>query len=134
MEDGENIFEKQVIGMNKTKVVKPPTRLQKHVPASLKLDQMKGYSAAARTSSFEPSTVTNSESATPIPLLTPLALSPNSSAETEEFMFPIDDKRAATATATAFGWKQPAGAGYNVEASTLLTLFQNKCVLVNEAQ
>ena len=132
MEEGGNIFEKQVIGMSKTKVGKPPTRLQKHAPASLQLDQMKA--AAARSSPFEPSNGT-SEAATPtpIPLLTPLALSPNPFPETEEFVFPIDDKKAATPAPTAFGWTNPAGAGY-VEASTLFAMFQNKCVLVNDGQ
>ncbi|XP_022729601.1 uncharacterized protein LOC111284844 [Durio zibethinus] len=134
MEDRRNIFEIQVTGISKTKEGKPPTRLQKHAPASLKLDQMKA--AAARISPFGPCTG-NSEAATPIPLLTPLALSPNPFPGTEEFLFPIDDKEAATPastpTPTAFGWKQPAGAGY-VEASTFMALFQNKCVLVNDAQ
>ena len=123
-----NIFEKQVIGMSKTKVWKPPTRLQKRAPASLKLDQMKA--AAARISPFGPSTGI-SEASTPIPLLKPLALSLNPFPGTEEFVFPTEDKEPATPT--AFGWKQSAGAGY-VEASTLLALFQNKCVLVNDAQ
>ena len=123
MDDVGNIFEKQVIGMSKTKVGKPPTRLQRHAPASLQLDQMKVD--AARTSG----------AATPIPLLTPLALSPNPFPETEEFVFPTVDKKAATPAPTpiAFDWKIPAGAGY-VEASTLLALFQNKCVIVNDAQ
>lgn len=129
MEDGENIFEKQVIGMmNKTKIGKPPTRLQKHAPATLQIDQMKGEAeaeAASRT--------TSSEAATPIPLLTPLAMSPTPFPDKEEeFVFPTDDRKAPTST--AFGWKNPAGAAGYVEASTFFALFQNKCVLFNDAQ
>ncbi|XVE79538.1 hypothetical protein DITRI_Ditri14bG0066600 [Diplodiscus trichospermus] len=134
MEDGSNIFEKQVTGISKTKVGKPPTRLQKHAPASLQLDQMKAE--AARSCPFGPSNGT-SDGPIPIPLLTPLALSPIPFPETEEFVFPIDDKKAtksAPTSATAlFGWKSPAGTGY-VEASPLFSLFQNKCVLVNDSQ
>ncbi|XVF20003.1 hypothetical protein REPUB_Repub11eG0160400 [Reevesia pubescens] len=134
MEEDRDIFEKQVIGMNKTKVGKPPTRLQKQAPASLKLDRMKIVDASAgRTSTLGPSTRTSSEPATPIPLLTPLALSPNPFPETNEFTFPTAGKKTTT-PAPAFGWKQQAaaGAGY-VDASTLLALFQNKCVTVNNA-
>ncbi|XVF68836.1 hypothetical protein PTKIN_Ptkin11bG0033000 [Pterospermum kingtungense] len=143
MEDDGNIFEKQVIGMmSKTKVGKPPTRLQKHAPASLQLDQMKADAAAgaARNGDFGASNGGTYEAATPIPLLTPLAMSPSVRfPETEEeFVFPIDDRKepaepAPTPTSAVFGWKNPAGAGY-VEASALFALFQNKCVLFNEAQ
>ncbi|KAH1130756.1 hypothetical protein J1N35_002134 [Gossypium stocksii] len=116
MEDCGNIFEKQVIGVSKTKVGKPPTRLQKHAPESLKLDQMKA-----------------AEAPIPIPLLTPLASSPISFPETDDFMFPMPNNMNAPTTA-AFGWKPPVRAGFNVEAPTLLALFHNKCVLVNDAK
>ncbi|MBA0732434.1 hypothetical protein Gogos_016526 [Gossypium gossypioides] len=117
MEDCGNIFEKQVIGVSKTKVGgKPPTRLQKHAPESLKLDQMKA-----------------AEAPIPIPLLTPLASSPISFPETDDFMFPMPNNMNAPAP-TAFGWKPPVRAGFNVEAPTLLALFHNKCVLVNDAK
>ncbi|KAK8484965.1 hypothetical protein V6N13_082490 [Hibiscus sabdariffa] len=101
MEDCGNIFEKRVIGISQTKVGKPPTRLQKHAPESLRLDQMKP--SVARTS--------RSDAPAPIPLLTPLALSPSLFPETDEFMFPIPkDKNAPT----------------NVEASIFLALFRKK--------
>ncbi|MBA0604790.1 hypothetical protein Godav_017431 [Gossypium davidsonii] len=117
MEDCGNIFEKQVIGVSKTKVGgKPPTRLQKHAPESLKLDQMKA-----------------AEAPIPIPLLTPLASSPISFPETDDFMFLMPNNMNAP-TPTTFGWKPPVRAGFNVEAPTLLALFHNKCVLVNDAK
>ncbi|KAE8733026.1 hypothetical protein F3Y22_tig00001644pilonHSYRG00360 [Hibiscus syriacus] len=119
MEESGNIFERGVIGTSKTKVGKPPTRLQKHAPQSLKLDQMKAHVDQARS---------------PIPLLTPLTVSPSPFPETDEFMFPTPKDVNAAATPTSSGQKQAVGAGFNVEAYTFLPLFQNKCVLVNGAK
>ncbi|KAE8687239.1 hypothetical protein F3Y22_tig00111022pilonHSYRG00323 [Hibiscus syriacus] len=110
MEGCGNIFEKRFIGISKTKVGKPPTRLQKHAPEFLKLDQMKA--SVAMTGPSEA-----------IPLLTPLALSPIPFPDTHEFMFPIPKDMNAP-TPTPFG----------VEASTFLAPFQNKCVLLNDAK
>ncbi|KAE8700866.1 hypothetical protein F3Y22_tig00110556pilonHSYRG00884 [Hibiscus syriacus] len=117
---------KHVIGMGKSKEGKPPTRPQMHAPASLQLDQVEANFGTAKAAAA---------AATPIPLLTPLA-SPNLFPPTDEFMFPIDDshrKAAAIPVPTVFAWKEPAGAAH-VEVSTLLALFQNRCVIVNDAQ
>ncbi|KAJ0084525.1 hypothetical protein Patl1_31284 [Pistacia atlantica] len=70
MEDGENIFEKQSVSKSRTKVGKPPTRLQKHAPANLKLDE------------------SSSGNVSIIPLLSPLIESPKALAEGEELKFP----------------------------------------------
>ncbi|KAL4317792.1 hypothetical protein GQ457_18G006040 [Hibiscus cannabinus] len=88
MEDCGNIFEKRVTGISKTRVGKPPTRLQKHAPESLKLDQMKPSTSPSEAPAPTP---------IPIPLLTPLALSPSLFPDTDEFMFPIPkDKNVPT--------------------------------------
>ncbi|KAE8688682.1 hypothetical protein F3Y22_tig00110956pilonHSYRG00007 [Hibiscus syriacus] len=119
---------KQVIGMEKSKEGKPPTRLQMHAPASLQLDQVEANFGTAKAAAA-------ASAATPIPLLTPLA-SPNLFPQTDDFMFPIDDshrKAAAIPVPTVFAWKEPAGAAH-VEVSALFALFQNRCVLVNDAQ
>ncbi|KAE8711442.1 hypothetical protein F3Y22_tig00110293pilonHSYRG00043 [Hibiscus syriacus] len=123
MEEIGNIFEKGITGISKTKVGKPPTRLQKHAPQSLKLDQMKA--PVAKTSP--------DDAPSPIPLLTPLTESPSPFPETDEFMFPTPKDMNAT-TPTSPGQKQPVGAGINVEASTFLPRFRNQCVLVNDAK
>ncbi|GMI92175.1 hypothetical protein like AT1G07476 [Hibiscus trionum] len=129
MEEGK----KQVIGMGKSKEGKPPTRLQMHAPASLVLDQV---NPTFGTSKAPPPPPAAAAAATPIPLLTPVA-SPNLFLQTEQFVFPMDDSHrkaaAETPVPTAFAWKEPAGAAH-VEASTLFALFQNRCVLVNDAQ
>ncbi|GMI81759.1 hypothetical protein like AT1G07476 [Hibiscus trionum] len=123
MEEGK----KQVAGVGNKKEGKPPTRLQMHAPASLELDQVKADFGTPKPAAA---------AATPIPLLTPLA-SPNLFPQTDEFVFPTDDshRRAAAAIPfpTAFAWKEQAGAGH-VEVSTLFALFQNRCVIVNDAQ
>lgn len=134
MEDGGNLFEQQHIGLTKAIAGKPPTRLQKRAPASLKLDQMNA--AAAGTSPFGSSGGTSPAA---IPLLSPLIPSQNSFSEIEEFVMPTwkngnqgtGDKKAAMPT--PIGWKHPAVPAY-VEASTVFTLFQTKCLLVNDAQ
>ncbi|KAE8732643.1 hypothetical protein F3Y22_tig00001818pilonHSYRG00058 [Hibiscus syriacus] len=124
MEDCGNIFEKRFVGISKIQVGKPPTRLQNHAPQSLQLDQL-----------MKPSVATTgiSEAPTPIPLLTPLSLSPIPFTETDEFTFPTPKDMNAP-TPTPFGWKQPIGTGFNVEASTFLAQFQNKCVIANDAK
>ncbi|KAK8513265.1 hypothetical protein V6N13_002014 [Hibiscus sabdariffa] len=120
MEEGK----KQGGGMGKSKEGKPPTRLQMHAPASLELDEVKANFESAKPAA-----------ATPIPLLTPLT-SPNLFPQANEIVFPIDDshrKADAIPVPPAFAWKEPAEAGH-VEVSTLFALFQNRCVLVNDAQ
>ncbi|KAE8691078.1 hypothetical protein F3Y22_tig00110893pilonHSYRG01092 [Hibiscus syriacus] len=124
MEESGNIFEKGVTGISKTKVGKPPTRLQTHAPRSLKLDQMKA--PVARTAP--------DEARSPIPLLTPLTASPSPFPEADELLFPTPKDVNAAATPTSSGQKQAVGAGFNVKASTFLPLVRNKCVLVNDAK
>ncbi|MBA0853777.1 hypothetical protein Goshw_021839 [Gossypium schwendimanii] len=126
MENGGILLEKQVIDVYETNKPKPPTtRLQKHAPAPLQLSQMK------------PNTTVIEKGATPIPLLTPLASSPSPFLETQESVFPIDDHMEPVVQApmgTAIGWRNlPVGSGY-AEPSTLFFLFQNKFLLVNDAQ
>lgn len=73
MEDSENIFQKQAVSNTRTKVGKPPTRLQKHAPASLQLDQVTNPYASSSSGNFSI-----------IPLLSPLIESPKPLAEGEE--------------------------------------------------
>ncbi|TYI26214.1 hypothetical protein ES332_A05G100300v1 [Gossypium tomentosum] len=126
MEGGNgNIFDNVFMGMGNSKEGKQPTmsrtRLQMHAPASLETDHVKpdfGFSAG-----------TCKAAATPIPLLTPLALSPHPFPQSD------DMKAAAEPVRTAFAWKEPVGGGAPyVDASTLFALFQTRCVLVNDAQ
>lgn len=144
----DNIFQRdrQVIAKNIPnipKIQKPPTRLQKQAPSSLKLDQI---ITTANTYPFVPSSMASS-SLTPIPLLSPLFLSPPISPlpqEVEEFSFPVistDDtnnsnKDNESASTNAAGvWQHPAvDCGGYMEPSSLFVFFQSKCVIVNHAQ
>ncbi|OMO61980.1 hypothetical protein CCACVL1_23086 [Corchorus capsularis] len=117
----DNIFEKQrVMGTTKTKVGKPPTRLQKQAPTSLMLNQMNGG-------------VLGAGSAAAIPLLSPLILSPKTTfQETDDFVFPSPFPTPAISAPfpTPVGWKHPASPG--IEASALYSLFQAKCLVIND--
>ncbi|GAV78304.1 hypothetical protein CFOL_v3_21772 [Cephalotus follicularis] len=133
MEDNnENIFQTQIIAKAKTKFGKPPTRLQKHAPASLQLDQV-GVSRNA-----DPYALSAETRLTAIPLLSPLIVSPRQETETEEFRFPTCSKSSDTSGdekkctfAETGGWQHPAVAGCT-EPSSLFAFFQSKCLLVNE--
>ncbi|KAJ9172393.1 hypothetical protein P3X46_015636 [Hevea brasiliensis] len=138
-ENDDNIFQRQaqVVAKTKTKVGKPPTRLQKKAPASLQVTN------CGNTNHLVPSKEASSP-LTPIPLLSPLILSPPPSPQqAEEFRFPIvsgeidkgkEDKKGACYAPG--GWQHPAAAatGGYVEPSSLFTFFQSKCVLVNHAE
>ncbi|XP_052202289.1 uncharacterized protein LOC127808024 [Diospyros lotus] len=123
---------------------KPPTRLQKQAPAALQLDQIANaaFDAAASRSC-------------PIPLLSPLILSPQQPAEGEAddekrlmFMASVNGNDGPgiggggnnnnsnlipTPKFGGMGWQHPA-----VEAmpdpSELFNFFQSQCVLVNRVQ
>ncbi|WCJ20471.1 hypothetical protein M5689_002698 [Euphorbia peplus] len=103
----ENIFEGvQIEGKQKTKIGKPPTRLQKKAPTSLEVTD---YVTNNLHHSLRP--------LTPIPLLSPVISRPTD----QEFRFPIVEAIKNT--------NQPNP--YNIDPSSLLTVFRNKCVLVN---
>ncbi|OAY61178.1 uncharacterized protein LOC110610411 [Manihot esculenta] len=133
----DNIFQRQaqVVAKTKTKVGKPPTRLQKKAPATLEVaNYAKTYHLMLSKEASSP--------LTPIPLLSPLILSPPlSPQQAEEFMFPMisggdkgkEEKRGAYCVPG--GWQHPAApnGGY-MEPSSLFTFFQYKCVLVNHAE
>ncbi|CAI0539904.1 unnamed protein product [Linum tenue] len=110
------------------KVGKPPTRLQNKAPKALNLDQVPV--AAGITS--------GTGSSAPIPLLSPLILSPAAAEPAsvhDHFMFP------AVSGATTDGGnggevtddRSSAESGYT-EPSSLYMSFQNQCVLINRAQ
>ncbi|XP_050215332.1 uncharacterized protein LOC126666348 [Mercurialis annua] len=105
----------EVIAKANPKMGKPPTRLQKKAPSSLELNN------SSSSSSFDP-----------IPLLSPLILSPlRHSNETDDFKFPIawmNDKNIETPVLG--GWKRPAAVSGYIEPSSLFSFFQSKCVLV----
>ncbi|KDP42212.1 hypothetical protein JCGZ_02942 [Jatropha curcas] len=138
MEEDDNIFQRQtqVIPKIKTKYGKPPTRLQKKAPASLLLDNNGNNNILKEKMS----------PLTPIPLLSPLIISPPPSPQQgEEFRFPVitgdidngnQDKK--TANCVPREWQHPAtvagGGGGYMEQSSLFTTFQSKCVLVNNAE
>ncbi|KAH1096182.1 hypothetical protein J1N35_013103 [Gossypium stocksii] len=124
MEGGNsNIFDNVFVGMGKEgkQPTMSRTRVQMHAPASLEIDNVKpdfGFSAG-----------TCKDASTPIPLLTPLALSPHPFPQSD------DMKAAAEPVPTAFAWKEPVGGGAPyVDASILFALFQTRCVLVNDTQ
>lgn len=110
---------------------KPPTRLQKKAPASLKFDQV---STSAANDSFN---------GTPkaIPLLSPLVLSPQPLPETSEkrrFGCAEDkhhgeDKRSEAVPLPEDGWQHPAVATF-ADPSSLFTFFQSQCMIINPAQ
>ncbi|EEF46069.1 uncharacterized protein LOC8281225 [Ricinus communis] len=130
-----NLFQchAQVIAKMKTKVGKPPTRLQKKAPSSLQVNYSTIYPRMPSTSSPH----------TPIPLLSPLIVSPPPlSQEAEEFRFPLicgeidkgsNDKRIVSPILPG-GWQHPAVANGYMEPSSLFNIFQSKCVLVNHAK
>ncbi|KAG4132111.1 hypothetical protein ERO13_D08G012050v2 [Gossypium hirsutum] len=98
------LLEKQVIDIYETNKPKPPTTRLQ-----------KHAPAPLQLSQMKPNTTVIEKGATPIPLLTPLASSP-------------------TPMGTAIGWRNlPVGSGY-AEPSTLFFLFQNKFLIVNDAQ
>ncbi|KAH7550001.1 hypothetical protein ACOSP7_024934 [Xanthoceras sorbifolium] len=140
MEDCENIlYQRQVnVAKTRTKLGKPPTRLQKHAPSTLQLDHFSGGGGGNPFVVSSSGNNTSSSSSLPvIPLLSPLVVSPRPLPEAEEFKFPKcgndeiggSDKGGATAGG---GWQHPAAAGYT-DPTTFLTYFQSKCVLVNDA-
>ncbi|KAJ6948138.1 hypothetical protein NC651_002487 [Populus alba x Populus x berolinensis] len=138
-----NVFRRpaqaQAIPVTDTKAWKPLTRLQKQAPEALRLDQL---SITASTNHSLPASHT-SPPLTPIPLLSPLSVSPPPlPSEAEEFTFPvicgdIDKGREADigdAYSEARVWQHPAVAGGYTEPSSLFAFFRSKCVLVNHAQ
>ncbi|KAG6789350.1 hypothetical protein POTOM_005446 [Populus tomentosa] len=132
-----NVFRRpaqaQAIPVTDTKAWKPLTRLQKQAPEALRLDQL---SITASTNHSLPASHT-SPPLTPIPLLSPLSVSPPPlPSEAEEFTFPvicgdIDKGREADigdAYSEARVWHHPAVAGGYTEPSSLFAFFRSKCL------
>ncbi|XP_050203609.1 uncharacterized protein LOC126653725 [Mercurialis annua] len=122
-----NLFQNQGQVMSKTKVGKPPTRLQKRAPTTLQVNYSTSYPLLPSSGSPH----------TPIPLLSPLVVSPQPLSEAEEFRFPImggDSKKVAPAVLPGGEWHHPAVANGYIEPSSLFNIFQSKCVLVNHAK
>ncbi|EEF42468.1 uncharacterized protein LOC8277444 [Ricinus communis] len=126
MEPNEgNIFQSQAQTMARAnpKVGKPPTRLQKKAPSSLEVN----YHTSSSSSS----------PLTPIPLLSPLIVSPRPLLQAaEEFRFPVvdgdiekggDNKKIASSVFLS------VANGYS-ESSSLFAFFQSKCMLVDHAK
>ncbi|KAJ8750597.1 hypothetical protein K2173_015769 [Erythroxylum novogranatense] len=127
-DDWDNIFQRQrhFVANNNGKVGKPPTRLQKHAPASLVLDHLP-------TNPIVPEA---SGSRTPIPLLSPLVLSPQPLPQEEaeqEFVFHNCCGRDTLLPEPGKCQHPAMSAGY-MDPSSLFCFFQSKCVLVNHTQ
>lgn len=118
----------------KSRIPKPPTRLQKQAPASLHLDQVSSTSMA-------PGGAETSSKAI-LPLLSPLPLSPQPWPETEE----NNTNRVSAANENAVdgggdqrgicfaapgGWQHPAVAAAFPDPSTLFTFFQSQCMVTS---
>ncbi|XP_031254021.1 uncharacterized protein LOC116111988 [Pistacia vera] len=127
MEDGENIFEKQAVSKSRTKVGKPPTRLQKHAPANLKLDEVTNPYASS-----------SSGNVSIIPLLSPLIESPKALAEGEELKFPKsrnnNDIKCSGDEKKGGGGSSVAGERAVADPATMFSVFKSKCVIINDAQ
>ncbi|XP_015874007.1 uncharacterized protein LOC107411018 [Ziziphus jujuba] len=119
-------------GQKEAKGWKPPTRLQKKAPASLKLDQVP---TSAANDSFN-------ETSKAIPLLSPLVLSPQPLPEMLEKrrfgcaadQHDVEDKRSEAVPLPADGWQHPAVPTTFTDPSSLFAFFQSQCVIVNPAQ
>lgn len=111
---------------------KPPTRLQKRAPASLQLDRSINAFAWEKADS----------SPTPIPLLSPLILSPTplfehdvtpvSEAEKKGGVECEDEERKSMPPPG--GWRHPALPMVVVEPASLLPMLQFQCALVHNVQ
>ncbi|KAK3206336.1 hypothetical protein Dsin_020382 [Dipteronia sinensis] len=140
MEDCENIlYQRQVnLAKTRTKLGKPPTRLQKQAPSSLQLNHVVGggggnpFVAASYGNANAAGGSSSSSSSLPvIPLLSPLVVLPKQAlpaAEAEEFKFP----KCGNDEMSCGGDKGGATAGYT-DPSNFFTFFHSKCVLVNDA-
>merc|ERR1712071_167511 len=137
MENNNNnnnmMFETQA----KAKEGKPPTRLQKRAPAFLQLDQA---ASNINNNPFSPC----SDIAEAIPLLSPLVLSPQPLPEIIEKRLlgrsatlnndDNDNVNRSGATSPPGGWQHPAVPATFTEPSTMFTLFQSQCLLVDHVQ
>ncbi|KAJ4846002.1 hypothetical protein Tsubulata_040716 [Turnera subulata] len=141
----ENIFQRQIevaaAKNSRNKIRKPPTRLQNQAPPCLEIDHIirssNPFNKAAASSPL-----------TPIPLLSPLVVSPREGVE--EFRFPVvfnnnnhaaaekgetpDPNNNHNNNTNSNMMQHPALTGIYMEPSALFSLFQSKCVLVNHAQ
>lgn len=114
---------------HKSRLPKPPTRLQKQAPASLHLDQLTSVSMSSGSADISSKAV--------LPLLSPLPSSPQPFPETE------GNRRAANGNtvdggygdqrgicfAPPGGWQHPAVATTFADPSTLFTFFQSQCIV-----
>ncbi|XP_061368481.1 uncharacterized protein LOC133311441 [Gastrolobium bilobum] len=114
-----------------------PTRLKKHAPASLEIDKVL---SGRPDNPFAPSV----EASNAIPLLSPLFLSPQTlysettiHARTSENSGNngsiSNEGRSSSSTPINNGWKHPAMAPCP-EPSSLCSILQKQCVLVNNTQ
>ncbi|XP_009375968.1 uncharacterized protein LOC103964726 [Pyrus x bretschneideri] len=111
---------------------KAPTRLQQRAPVSLQLDQI--ASTASTNTLYEDASMT-------IPLLSPVVIpSPNPVAVVIE---KGGDQNVRSSIAPPFpaagGWQHPAAGGWHhpalspfVDPSTLFTVFQTQCMILNQ--
>lgn len=106
-----------------------PTRLQKHAPASLEINKVLNNRFP---NPFSPS----GESSKAIPLLSPLILSPQTlytESSIQASQNCGNEGRNSSPNTSTTGWKHPAMAPFS-EPSSLCSLLQTQCVLVNNAQ
>lgn len=128
MEENRNVCQKEA----KPKGGKPPTRLQKHAPASLQLDKV--------APAVDPSAVSG-ETPKAIPFLSPLVLSPQPLPETVEKRSGesgSDDQKdngeeEKSEALSPGGWQHPAAPAL-ADPAALCTSFQSKCLLVDHVQ
>lgn len=130
--DDNILYLRQINMASKTRTTlgKPPTRLQKHAPASLELNT----STTTNNNAIASSSSSPSSSLSVIPLLSPLVTSPKALPEAviEE---KIGNEKVEMNTGGGInggGWQHPAAAGFT-DPACLFTAFQLKCLLVNDA-
>ncbi|KAL5580939.1 hypothetical protein UlMin_013381 [Ulmus minor] len=131
MEKNGNIFqieeEEIVNGKGKGKG-KSPTRLQLQAPATLELDQI-----SVSNPFLFPNHEEDEPSSKPIPLLSPLVLSPSPLAlEGEEKM--EDDDGSENNREVSLPTEQSEVEAPSTDSSSLFSFFQSQCMIVNQAQ
>lgn len=112
------------------------TRLQKHAPASLEINEVLGDRP---TNPFAPS----GEASKAIPLLSPLTQSPQTfyaeretttiQAHTSQNSGSNNGGSISNGSTPSTGWKHPAMAPFS-EPSSLCSFLQKQCVIVNNTQ
>ncbi|KAJ8491620.1 hypothetical protein OPV22_013341 [Ensete ventricosum] len=112
---------------------KPSSRLQKQAPATLQLD-------ATKLNTDFVMGADDAAASAPIPLLSPLLLSPSPFWDTEESNSAEEDKGDGGGSQTSSpasppeGWRHPALPVLAMEPASLVPRFELQCSIVNNVQ